>query len=96
MIRGTKQAIAIHTFLSGANIQFSNRQSCTRPCTINIKRDKNLQMIITKNGCTLDTVMIVLGQFGAETVMGDLIDDGTSAVYDYQINPLTINLVCIK
>lgn len=94
IIRGTEQEVAINTNPVGANVQFSNGQSCVSPCTIKTKRNQSLQISITKDGCHQQTATMMPTLSGGGVIMGGFIDYGTGAVYDLQPNPMTISLVC--
>lgn len=94
MIRGTEQQISVNTNPTGANVQFSNGQSCVSPCMIKTKRDQSLQITITKDGCHQQTATMMPALSGAGVMLGSFIDFGTGAVYDLQPNPLTVSLVC--
>jgi uncharacterized protein YceK len=94
IIRGTNQQVSVNTVPPGANIQFSNGQSCQSPCTITTKRDQPLQLNISKEGCQTQTATMIPMLSGAGVILGGLIDYGTGAVYDLQPNPLTITLDC--
>lgn len=96
IIRGTEQEVAVNTHPVGANIQFSNGQSCISPCTIKTKRNQSLQLSITKDGCHQQTATMMPTLAGGGVIMGGLIDYGTGAVYDLQPNPMTVSLVCDK
>lgn len=96
IIRGTEQEVAVNTNPVGANIQFSNGQSCISPCTIKTKRNQSLQLSITKDGCHQQTATMMPTLAGGGVIMGGLIDYGTGAVYDLQPNPMTVSLVCDK
>jgi hypothetical protein len=94
MIRGTEQQVTVNTNPPGANIQFSNGQSCQSPCTITSKRDQSLQITISKDRCQTQTATMIPTLAGAGVILGGLIDYGTGAVYDLQPNPLTVTLAC--
>lgn len=96
MIRGTEQQVSVNTNPTGADIQFSNGQSCVSPCMIKTKRDQSLQITISKEGCHQQTATMMPTLAGAGVMLGGLIDYGTGAVYDLQPNPLTVSLVCEK
>lgn len=94
MFRGIEQNVSVNTSPSGANIEFSNGQSCQSPCTIRTQRDKSLQITISKEGCeTLKATMIPVLEFDG-WFLGGLIDYGTGAVYSLRPNPLTVALLC--
>ncbi|KAF0143679.1 MAG: hypothetical protein FD153_434 [Rhodospirillaceae bacterium] len=78
----------------GADIQFSNGQSCKSPCTITVKRDQSLQITITKADCQPHTATMIPTLSGGGVILGGLIDYGTGAVYDPRLNPLAILLIC--
>lgn len=94
IIRGTEQQVSINTNPTGANVQFSNGQSCVAPCQIKVKRDQSLQITISKEGCHQQTATMIPSLAGAGVMLGGFIDYGTGAVYDLQPNPLTVSLVC--
>lgn len=96
IIRGTEQQVSINTNPTGADIQFSNGQSCVSPCQIKTKRDQSLQITISKEGCHQQTATMMPALAGAGVMLGWFIDYGTGAVYDLQPNPLTVSLVCEK
>ncbi len=94
IIRGTEQQVSVNTNPIGAQIQFSNGQSCTSPCTIKTKRDQSLQIDISKPGCATQTATMVPTLSGGGVILGGIVDYGTGAVYDLQPNPLTVTLAC--
>lgn len=94
MVRGTEDQVSVNTNPPGAEVQFSNGQSCISPCTISAKRDQHLQITVSKQGCHPQTATMVPTLSGGGVVMGGLIDYGTGAVYDLQPNPLTVTLQC--
>lgn len=94
VIRGTSQQVSINTAPVGANVTFSNGQSCVSPCQITAKRDQHLQITITKDGCHQQTATMIPSLSGAGVIWGGYIDYGTGAVYDLQPNPLTVSLIC--
>jgi len=94
IVRGTEQEVSINTNPVGANIQFSNGQSCVSPCTIKTKRNQSLQISITKDGCHQQTATMMPTLAGGGVILGGIIDYGTGAVYDLQPNPMTVSLVC--
>ncbi len=96
MIRGTTQEVSVNTVPSSAKVTFSNGQSCTAPCTIEVKRDESLQINIEKDGCHTHTATMMPTLAGGGVILGGLIDYGTGAVYDLQPNPLTVTLICEK
>jgi hypothetical protein len=96
IIRGTEQEVSVNTNPVGANIQFSNGQSCISPCTIVTKRNQSLQISVTKDGCHQQTATMMPTLAGGGVIMGGLVDYGTGAVYDLHPNPMTISLVCDK
>jgi hypothetical protein len=86
----------VNTYPPGADIEFSNGQSCQSPCTIRVQREKFLQITISKEGCeTQRATMVPAVEFDG-WFLGGLIDYGTGAVYTLRPNPLTIVLVCEK
>lgn len=94
MIRGTEQEVAINTDPVGAQVTFSNGQSCATPCTLKAKRNTSLQLTIEKEGCNTQTATMIPTLAGAGVILGGLIDYGTGAVYDLQPNPLFTKLTC--
>jgi hypothetical protein len=94
MIRGTEQEVAINTNPVGANVQFSNGQSCTSPCSITSKRNQTLLVTVSRKSCQTQTATLMPALAGAGVIFGGLIDYGTGAVYDLQPNPLTLTLAC--
>jgi uncharacterized protein YceK len=94
IIRGTSEQVSVNTNPVGAQIDFSNGQSCTSPCTIKTKRNKSLQINISKAGCATQTATMIPTLSGGGVIMGGLVDYGTGAVYDLEPNPLTITLAC--
>lgn len=96
IIRGTEQQVTVNTAPVGADIQFSNGQSCKSPCTITTKRDQSLQITITKDSCQTQTTSMIPTLAGGGVILGGLIDYGTGAVYDLQPNPLTVTMACDK
>ncbi|SEN06912.1 hypothetical protein [Nitrosomonas marina] len=96
MIRGTEQEVSVNTNPPGADVQFSNGQSCISPCVIKTKRNQSLQISVTKDGCHQQTATMMPTLAGAGAMLGGFIDYGTGAVYDLHPNPLTISLICDK
>ena len=96
MIRGTEQQVSVNTSPVGADVQFSNGQSCKSPCTITTKRDQSLQITLTKEGCQTHSASMIPQLSGGGVLLGGIVDYGTGAVYDLQPNPLTVNLICEK
>jgi|GEM_PF-2487857 len=96
MVRGTSEAVSVNTNPPGAKIDFSNGQSCKSPCTIKTKRNKSLQITITKSGCGTQTATMVPSLAGGGVILGGLIDYGTGAVYDLQPNPMIVTLSCVR
>lgn len=96
IIRGTEQQVSINTNPTGADVQFSNGQSCVAPCQIKVRRDQSLQITISKVGCHQQTATMMPTLAGAGVMLGGFVDYGTGAVYDLQPNPLTVSLVCDK
>lgn len=94
IIRGTEQEVSVNTNPVGANVQFSNGQSCVSPCTIKTKRNQSLQISITKDGCHQQTATMMPTLAGGGVILGGIVDYGTGAVYDLQPNPMTVSLVC--
>jgi len=94
MVRGTSEAVSVNTNPPGAKIDFSNGQSCKSPCTIKSKRNKPLQINISKPGCGTQTTTMVPTLAGGGVILGGLVDYGTGAVYDLQPNPMTVTLAC--
>lgn len=94
MIRGTTEQVSVNTNPVGATVQFSNGQSCDSPCTIETKRNKPLQISISKPGCATQTATMIPQLSGGGVILGGLIDYGTGAVYDLEPNPMTVTLVC--
>jgi hypothetical protein len=94
IIRGTEQQIAVNTNPPGADLQFSNGQSCQSPCSLKVSRSQSLQINISKGGCQTQTATMIPTLAGGGVILGGLIDYGTGAVYDLQPNPLTITMAC--
>ena len=94
IIRGTEQQVSINTSPIGANVQFSNGQTCTAPCTIKSARNQSLMITVSKPGCNTQTATMMPTLAGGGVLLGGLIDYGTGAVYDLQPNPLNITLQC--
>ena len=94
MIRGTTQDISVNTVPSGAQLRFSNGQSCQSPCQLEVARNETLLITIDKEGCHAQTATMVPTLAGGGVILGGLIDYGTGAVYDLQPNPLTVTLAC--
>lgn len=94
MIRGTDDQVSVNTNPVGAHIQFSDGQSCDSPCTLKAKRNRSLQINISKPGCATQTATMIPTLSGTGVIAGGIVDYGTGAVYDLQPNPLTITLDC--
>lgn len=96
IIRGTTQEVAINTTPAGAEVNFSNGQSCTSPCNIEADRNTTLQVTITKPGCHTHTAALMPTLAGGGVILGGLIDYGTGIVYDLQPNPMHVSLIVIN
>jgi hypothetical protein len=96
MIRGTEQQVTVNTLPVGADVKFSNGQSCKSPCTITTKRDQSLQITLNKEGCQTHSASMIPQLSGGGVLLGGVVDYGTGAVYDLQPNPLSVNLICEK
>jgi hypothetical protein len=94
IIRGTDEQVSVNTNPTGADLQFSNGQSCQSPCTIKVSRSQSLQINISKKQCQTQTATMIPTLAGGGVILGGLIDYGTGAVYDLQSNPLTVTLSC--
>lgn len=93
MVRGTKQEISVNTTPTGADVMFSNGQSCISPCKITAKRNESLSITITKEGYQTHTTTMVPNLSGGGVILGGFIDYGTGAVYDLQPNPYHVHLI---
>jgi len=93
MVRGTEEQVSVNTTPPGADIQFSNGQSCISPCTIPAKRSDSLQVTAKKKGCQSQTATL-LPKLGSAMLIGGLMDYSSGAVYDLQPNPLYMTLQC--
>lgn len=94
IIRGTEQQITVNTNPVGADLQFSNGQSCQSPCSLKVARNQSLQINVSKPECQTQTATMIPVLAGAGVILGGLIDYGTGAVYDLQPNPLTLTMAC--
>jgi hypothetical protein len=94
LLRGTEEEVSVHTHPAGADIQFSNGQTCKSPCVITAARNYPLQITAAKQNCQTQHAFIapVLGTTGILT--GGVVDYMSGAVYDLKPNPLMINLTC--
>ena len=59
IIRGTTQDVSVNTVPYRSQGAFSNGQSCTSPCTIEVKRDQSLQITIEKQACHTHTATMM-------------------------------------
>lgn len=88
--------VSVNTNPPGADLQFSNGQSCKSPCSLKVSRSQSLQINIAKEGCQTQTATMIPTLAGGGVILGGLIDYGTGAVYDLQPNPLTVTMACQK
>lgn len=94
IVRGSNQQVSVNSEPDGAEVEFSDGQSCTTPCVAEVKRKRSLQLTIKKDGCLTTTRSMVPTLAGEGAILGGLIDYGTGAVYNLEPNPLFVRLNC--
>lgn len=94
MIRGTNDQLHISSTPTGAKATLSNGQSCTTPCTMQLKRNQSLIINYSKPGCKPTQLSVYPTLAGAGVILGGLVDYGTGAVYNLTPNPASVMLDC--
>jgi hypothetical protein len=94
IVRGTEQDVTVDTVPSGAQVEFSNGQRCTSPCSIGAKRNQALNVVVTMDGCAPQTAFVRPRMTAAGGVLGGLPDLATGAVYDLEPSQLSFTLTC--
>ena len=94
IVRGTEQDVTVDTVPSGAMVEFSNRQRCTSPCSIGAKRNQDLNVSISKEGCTSQTAFVRPRASAGSSLLGSLPDYATGAVYTLEPSQLSFMLLC--
>jgi hypothetical protein len=94
IIRGTEQDVTVDTVPGGAMVEFSNGQKCTSPCSIAAKRNQDLNVNISKDGCTSQTAFVRPRVSAGSSLLGSLPDYATGAVYNLEPSQLSFMLLC--
>ena len=94
IIRGTEQDVTVDTAPAGAQVEFSNGKSCTSPCSIAARRNQNLDVHISMDGCTPQTAFVRPRLSAGGGLLGGLPDYATGAIYDLQPSQLSFALQC--
>ena len=94
ILRGTEQNVTVETVPSGAQVEFSNGQSCMSPCAIAAKRSQALNVIVSMDGCTPQTAFVRPRITATGGLLGGLPDLATGAVYDLEPSQLSFTLLC--
>lgn len=94
IVRGTEQNVTVNTVPNGANVAFSNGQSCTSPCSISAKRNQEINVVVTMEGCASQTAFVRPRISTGGGLLGGLPDLATGAVYDLEPSDLSFMLTC--
>ena len=94
IVRGTEQEVLVESVPGGAQVHFSNGQSCTSPCAIAAKRNQDLNVNVSKEGCTSQTAFIRPRVSAGSSLLGSLPDYATGAVYTLEPSQLSFMLLC--
>ncbi len=104
--RGTNDALVVNSTPSAAQVQLSDGQTCnTTPCTFTLPRKSELNVMVSKAGCTSQQIRVtnrVSGGGGAAMagnvifggIIGAGVDAGTGAMMELVPNPVTVTLEC--
>ena len=94
IVRGTEQDVLVDTTPSGAQVAFSNGKSCTSPCSVAAKRNQDLNVDISMEGCTPQTAFVRPRLSAGGGLLGGLPDLATGAIYDLVPSELSFTLIC--
>jgi hypothetical protein len=94
IVRGTEQDVIVDTTPSGAQVQFSNGQTCTSPCSIAAKRNQDLNVNVSKDGCATQTAFVRPRISAGGGILGGLSDHASGAIYDLEPSELSFTLTC--
>ena len=94
IVRGTEQEVLVESMPSGAQVHFSNGQSCTSPCAIAAKRSQDLNVSISKEGCASQTAFVRPRVSAGSSLLGSLPDYATGAIYTLEPSQLSFMLSC--
>ncbi|PQM59672.1 MAG: translation initiation factor 2 [Rhodobacteraceae bacterium] len=104
--RGTTEVLEIKTDPSGAKVETSNNMMCSStPCGLKMKRNSELNVIISKKGCNTLKVNVTnqVANAGAASMAGNAILGGvigvgvdayTGASMELVPNPIDVKLEC--
>jgi outer membrane protein assembly factor BamE (lipoprotein component of BamABCDE complex) len=101
--RGTTEVLVINTTPAGASVQLSSGNSCTTPCSVELKRKRDYHVKITKDGYEpIDTdVLSQISGAGAAGMAGNVliggligvgVDAATGATKSLKPNPVVVTL----
>lgn len=107
MTRGTTEALVIESKPPGAEVQITNGMRCKTPCTVEVKRKKDLVLDFTKDGYEPTRITVVSEVAGAgaagmagNVILGGLIgagvDAATGATKRLTPNPVIVELTPLK
>ena len=94
IIRGTEQDVLVDTTPIGAQVAFSNGKTCTSPCSVAARRNQELQVDISMDGCSPQTAFVRPRLSAGGGLLGGLPDLATGAVYDLVPSELSFMLIC--
>ena len=94
IVRGTEQDVTVDTVPSGAKVDFSNGQSCMSPCSISARRNQELEVNVSMDGCSPQTAFVRPRLSAGGGVLGGLPDLATGAVYDLVPSQLSFAMQC--
>ncbi len=104
--RGTTDVLEIQTDPAGAQVETTNGYSCaSTPCALEMDRDSELVVNITKDGCKPVAMNVthetadagaagVAGNILAGGIIGLAVDAGSGASQDLVPNPVVAKLEC--
>ncbi len=104
--KGSNQKFRIESQPAGATATLSNGISCTTPCELKLKRRKEFQVTITKEGYEPITAAVrssvrpsggaaMAGNLVLGGVIGAAVDAGTGAAFSLRPNPMSVVLAPI-
>lgn len=104
--RGTTEALVINSSPPGAEVQLSNGMRCKTPCTVEVKRKKDLVLTFEKEGYESHQMTVVseVAGSGAAGMAGNVlvggligvaVDASSGATKKLTPNPVTITLTPI-
>lgn len=101
--KGSSQKFRIESQPAGATATLSNGISCTTPCELKLKRRKEFEVTITKEGYEPITAAVrssvrpsggaaMAGNLVLGGVIGAAVDAGTGAAFSLRPNPMSVVL----